>query len=219
MIVCHSRKFIFFSFPKTGSESVRDMFAEHNEEDVRQFRDVTSHDPFYSHMPPIEAKAVFDDRGLDFEAYFKFTVTRNPFPRMVSNYSMVMAVDGVEKLKRRLFIPQKSFPAWLEKTQTSGTGGGGRQHQKWRQFGTWSTRSWITGQDGVRLVDHVLRLEHLSDELPPIFEQVGIPQPQAITHKNRRVKKDWRSYYNDQARATVQKRYADDLSTYGYTFH
>lgn len=82
------------------------MFAEHSEEDVRQFRDVTSLDPSYSHMPPIEAKAVFDDRGLDFEAYFKFTVTRNPFPRMVSNYSLATAA-----MAWSLWFPALALPA------------------------------------------------------------------------------------------------------------
>ncbi|SLN69257.1 sulfotransferase family 2 domain-containing protein [Roseisalinus antarcticus] len=218
MIVSHSRKIIFFSFPKTGSESVRDMLSEINEEPIHHFKDATPQSPYYSHMSPAEAQAEFEKRGLDYSGYFRFTVTRNPYPRLVSIYEMVMAVDGVEKLKRRIGLRQQGFADWLAATEPSGSGGGGRRHQRWRRFGTWSTAAWIAGRDGEVAVDRVLRLEYLADELPGVLRDLSLPRPETLTHKNRRVTRDWRSYYDDRSRALVAARYGDDLATYGYGF-
>ncbi|MEL6700597.1 MAG: sulfotransferase family 2 domain-containing protein, partial [Pseudomonadota bacterium] len=173
MIICHSRKFVFFSFPKTGSESVREMLADLNEETVTPYREATTDRPWYSHMSPAEAEAAFAARGWDIRDYFTFTVTRNPYARMVSIYEMVMAVDGFEKLKRRVGLRQRGFAPWLRATAPDGPGAGGRGHQRWRKFGTWSTRNWIAGQDGQPLVSKVLRLEHLATELPPVLERLG----------------------------------------------
>lgn len=218
MIVCHSRKFVFFSFPKTGSESLRAMLAPHAEEPVGPCRAATRARPFYSHMSPAEARAAFAARGLDLGGYTTFTITRNPFARMVSIYEMVMAVDGIEKLRRRAGLPRRPFGAWLASTRPDGRGAGGRWHQRWRKYGTWSTRAWISGEDGAPLVAHVLRLEHLAHDLPPLLARLGLEPPQAIAHRNRRVTTDWRRYYDAESRALVEARYGGDLQTYGYRF-
>ena len=41
MIICHSRRFIFFSNPKTGSETMRALLAPFAEEPVVAYRDRT----------------------------------------------------------------------------------------------------------------------------------------------------------------------------------
>lgn len=217
MIVSHSKRFVFFSFPKTGSESVREMLADLNEETVTPYREATAQNPFYSHMSPAEAQAAFAARGRDLTDYMTFTVTRNPFARLVSIYEMVMAVDGLEKLKRRVGLPQKSFSVWLAGTQPDGPGGGGRPHQRWRKFGTWSTQAWISDDQGNCLVDHVLRLEHLVEELPPVLDKLGLPAPRKIVHKNKRVSTDWRKYYDETAQRCIEDRYGTDLQRYHYT--
>jgi len=216
VIISHERKFIFFSFPKTGSESVREMFADLNEETVTPYKDATTDRPWYSHMSPAAAEAAFAARGWDIRDYFTFTVTRNPYARMVSIYEMVMSVDGIERLKQRIGFGRRSFGDWLEATSPNGAGAGGRTHQRWRKFGTWSTEAWCAGADGAPLVSKVLRLEHLADELPEICTQLGVAAPQQMTHKNRRVSKDWRDYYDARSHAIVTERYANDIAAYGY---
>jgi hypothetical protein len=218
MIICHSRKFVFFSFPKTGSESLRDMLSDLNEETVTSYSKATVASPWYSHMSPAEAKTAFAARGLNLGDYFTFTVTRNPYPRMVSIYEMVMAVDRSQRLWRGIGLPAKPFGKWLAGTQPGGAGGGGRNHDRWRKFGTWSTQNWISGHEGRPIVDKVLKLEHLSGDLPAVLKLLDVPVPETLVHKNRRVSSDWRSYYNTATRALVADRFAWDLDTYGYGF-
>ena len=88
MIISHSLKFIFFSNPKTGSESIRALLAPYQEEDVRPYWQHEDLNTFYPHMTPDEAKQAFVSRGLPFHDYFRFSFTRNPWARLVSLFEM-----------------------------------------------------------------------------------------------------------------------------------
>jgi len=210
MIICHSRKFIFFSNPKTGSESLRQMFAPWSEEPVRPWRHTTADDPFYPHMPPAEAAAALAARGLDISGYRTITCIRNPYDRLVSLYRMIRDVDGLWRMRRSLGLGTPSFPVWLRGTQPSGRGGGGRGHQRWRRYGTWSAQAWCAGR-----VDHVLRLEHLEADLQPVLGDLGLC-PGQLPHVNRRGRIDLSVWYDDALSRLVAERYAWDLAQFGY---
>lgn len=214
MIISHSRRLIVFSFPKTGSESLRALLAPLAEEPVLPWRQRSRLCPFYPHMPPREAAAAFRARGWDFDGYRRVTVVRNPYPRLVSLYRMICEVDGLWTLRRRLGLGVPSFGRWLAGTRPDGRGGGGRPHQRWRRFGAWSARSWIHDEDGRPLVTDVLRLEHLEAELPPVLSALDLSPPQNLPVLNAREPVAWESWYGDAERALVAARYAWDLETF-----
>jgi hypothetical protein len=210
MIICHSRRFIFFSNPKTGSESMRALLAPWSEERVLPYRERTAQTPFYPHMSPAEVEWTFDGLGLPFRAYTRFTVVRNPYPRLVSLYRMIGQVDGLWRLRRRLGLGQPDFADWLRGTRPAGSGGGGRAHQRWRRYAAWSAQDWCGDR-----VDHVLRLEHLDADLPPVLQSLGIA-PGRVPHLNSRADEDWAGYYDAGSIALVARRYAYDLDRFGY---
>lgn len=218
MIISHSKKFIFFSFPKTGSESVRELLSSYNEEPVLHFRQTNEAKPFYSHMTLAETDVVFAKRGLNIADYYTFTFVRNPYARLVSIYEMAMSVGKVNRVLRMLGAPKPSFHEWLEHTKPYGRGGGGKPSSKWRQYGTWSIENWIKNQEGDPAMDGILRLEHITTELPVIFDKIGVDLPKEIIHKNRRVSADYRTYYDDITKQIVKDRYAYDLEKFGYEF-
>ncbi|QDC11296.1 sulfotransferase family protein [Oceanicola sp. D3] len=218
VIISHSKKFIFFSNPKTGSESVRDMLNEYNEEPVGVYRTRSRETPFYSHMSPRDTQKVFRERGLNFDSYFKFTFVRNPYRRLVSLYEMIIEVDGVEKMKRRLGFQPVAFSRWLRGIDTKGHGGGGRRHQKWRQYGTWSIDAWEAGANGRPAVDEVIKLEDIKEKLPDLFQRIGVELRDSITHNNRRVAKDPLDYYKPKDIELVRQKYQSDLTRFRYEF-
>lgn len=217
MIISHTHRFIFFSNPKTGSESVRALLAPLNEEPVGPWRDRTTRHPFYAHMSPAEAQQSFADKNWPFEAYRRITCVRNPYPRLVSLYRMIADVDGVWALRRKMGLGQTSFARWLRDTQPLGPGGGGRMHQRWRRFGTWSAQAWTTDAKGTSLVTDILRLEHLETELPALLAQMNLPVASIIGHVNARPKTDWRRWYSTHSHALVAERYAWDLKRFNYS--
>jgi hypothetical protein len=210
MIICHSRRFILFSNPKTGSESLRHLFANWSEEEVVPYRHRTDPHQFYPHMPPAEAAAAFAQKGLNFGDYERVTMVRNPFDRLVSLYRMIAEVDGLWRLRRGFGLGQQSFPNWLASTRPDGRGGGGREHQRWRRFGTWSAEAWCAGK-----ITHVVRLEHLAQDLAPVLTALDLA-PGAMPHVNARPPIRLEDYYDPHSIALVRRRYASDLRTFGY---
>lgn len=207
MIISHRHRFIFFSMPKTGSESLRALFAPLQEEDVPDWRNRT---PFYSHMPPAEAQAAFAAKGWDFARYARISCMRNPYPRLVSLYRMIADVDGIWKLRRRCGLSDPPFSRWLRSTSPQGRGGGGRAHQRWRRYGTWSAAQWSGG-----LITHQVQLEHLAHDLPPVLRALNLPiEASALPHVNARPAQDWRRWYDPATAALVARRYAADLENY-----
>ncbi|MEO0437712.1 MAG: sulfotransferase family 2 domain-containing protein [Pseudomonadota bacterium] len=89
MVISHKHKFIFFSNPKTGSEWIRLLLQDLQEEEVRTFRERSHEYAFYSHMRPVEARAAFRKLELEFDDYYRFVCIRNPWARLVSLYEMI----------------------------------------------------------------------------------------------------------------------------------
>lgn len=217
MIISHTHRFVFFSNPKTGSESVRQMLLPYADEVVADYRKRTRARPFYAHMPPSEAEISFADVGWNFQEYETLTCVRNPFPRLVSLYEMIGQVDRLARLQDR-FFRRGSFTDWLVGSRPDGHGGGGWRHQRWRRFGAWSAQNWLHAPDGRCLVNHAIPLERLHQDLPILLARLGLPGNLRIPHANQRVKNDYRSYYTQNAVDLVHHRYAWDLKKFNYSF-
>lgn len=190
---------------------MRALFAPWSEEKIVDWRARTTDHPFYSHITPAETEVLFKSRGWPFESYVKFTSVRNPFPRLVSLYRMIGRVDGVWRLRRQIGLRDPAFASWLKGTQPNGSGGGGRPHQRWRRYGTWSAQHWCDGK-----IDHVLRLEYLEEDLDALLPRLGIAPSETVPHVNRTPSMDWVNFYNENSVALVSRRYAWDMQTFGY---
>ena len=215
MIISHRHKFIFFSFPKTGSESVRALLAPYNEVPILPWRDCGVRTPFYPHMPPEEVANAFAAKQWDFEAYRRITCTRNPYPRLVSLYRMICQVDGIWRLGAR-FGMRPGFERWLAHTRPDGTGGGGRAHQRWRRYGTWSAQRWSRDAGGRNLITDMLQLETANDTLPKLLQDLGLP-PAALPRLNHRPATDWAVWFNQRTSGLVAQRYAWDMENLNYS--
>ena len=210
MIICHSRRFVVFSNPKTGSETLRHIFAPWNEETIVPYRDRTPLTPYYPHMSPAELAAEFATRGSNLDAYMRISVVRNPFARLVSLYRMIGTVDRVWRLRRSCGLGLPDFGRWVQSTAPNGRGGGGREHQRWRRFGTWSAQAWCGD-----LVTHTIRTEHMASDLAPILSALGIA-PSGMPRLNAQGDLDLADWYTPDLIQTVSCRYSSDLARFGY---
>jgi hypothetical protein len=211
MRISHKNKFIFFSNPKTGSESLREMLTPYSEVLDIPFNNITQDNPFYSHITPFEVQQIFLKKGLDFNNYYKIVCTRNPFNRLVSLYEMIYKKWPIKP----------PFFWWLKRTQTSGFGGNGKNHERWRRYGTYSLKNYISDSDGNILVDKIICLENFESDIPQLFQDLNIDLKTdfSIVKKNvRKRKKQVCDYYSEAAKQLVFKRYAWEIQTFNYTF-
>ncbi len=241
MRLSKKHQFIFFANPKTGSDSIRALLDPFSDVKSVTYREITDENPFYSHIRPVEVKAILDRWGWNYDEYFRFTFVRNPWGKLVSLYEMIRAVDrrsvrrrvsGLLDHSRRgrfskairsaLFASEHEpppFTEWLRTIQTDGAGAGGFEHQRWRRYAAYTLDNYVSDENGQWLVNEVIRLEHLHEELPAVLERVGIPTDSLnIPHRNARQHRPYQAYYDDESRELVRRLYASEIERFGYEF-
>lgn len=232
MIISHTHRFIFFSNPKTGSESIRKLLGPFQEEEVVPFWEHRDARRFYPHMTPSEARTAFEGHGLDFGNYFKFACIRNPWTRLVSLYEMDQARRGLLSKSRKVatrgldrVLKRKGdshFRRWLtiEERDAGAITDRANDVERWLIFGRYTLSEFVKDASGTELVDVVIRLESLRSELEPVLDQVGLEPELAssIPHVNVRAIQDYSSYYDAPSRDWVATRYAEEIDRFGYEF-
>lgn len=206
MRISHKYKFIFFANPKTGSESVREILAPYS--DIRAEYDgpiVSESNPFYNHMPPLELKNIFLAKGLNYDGYFKFTMVRNPWARLVSLYEMIYGYKSNRKSSlsikyikhktffayQKMFLIKPSFKEWLLTIDNKNRGAEGEKGQgtresffsknnpfpnkSWRIYGSYSIDNYIMDDSRNILVDKIIKLENIERDLIPILSKLNLP--------------------------------------------
>jgi len=211
MRISHKNKFIFFSNPKTGSESLREMLTPFSEVLDVSFKDKTIDHPYYSHISPQEMKTLFTEQGYNYDDYYKIVCIRNPFNRLVSLYEMIY----------RKWPVKPAFYNWLKSTNTDGKGGGGKNYDRWRMYGTYSLKNYISDGTGEILVDKIICLEKLDTEIPQLFNDLNIELPEdfkVVKTNVRARKKKVSDYYSEKSKQLVLERYAWEIEKFNYTF-
>jgi len=215
--ISHRYKFIFFSFPKCGSESVR--MAINPLSDIRGKNALraglgTDGQPRYpDHMRPVEVRNLFARNGWPFDEYFSFVTVRNPWSRLVSLYRMIQSFNKPH--------PIMPFSDWLLATRTDGHGGsvGIDPAQLWARYGAYSLDNFVCDEHGRRLVDQVFRMEDIH-HIPGELRRHGIPlDVDLMPRRNSRTPVDLDMYYRTPAlKAVVAARYAKDIAEFGYRY-
>jgi hypothetical protein len=210
MRISHRHKFVFFSSPKTGSESIRALLDPLS--DVRDvpLAQTTPAFPFYSHMRPIEMRAAFVRFGWRYDDYYRFVFARNPWTRLVSLYRYLLRADASVKL---------SFDDWLKASRPDGAGGGGHDSLRWLKYGTYSLYAFAGDGNGRLLVDDVFRLEDIA-EVPDRLRLRGIPLPPDahLPWKNKSEAASLAEYYTPELRDLVAERYAQEIERFRYNY-
>jgi hypothetical protein len=204
--ISHKYKFIFFSFPKTGSESVRAILDPYSDIKAVTQSKVTNDNPFYSHITPKETKQIFQEKGWNYDEYYKFTCVRNPYNRLISLYIM----------KYKIFSPAL-FAKWVTSLKPKS-----KQRGDWYKNGLISFHNFISDNDGTILVNDVIKLEEINTKLPQLLKGLGI-NIQYVPHVNKgaslpRKKQKPLILVDEETRKIIAQKYEWEIQKYGYTF-
>ena len=225
MIVSHSHRYIFIKSEKTAGTSLEAALSRHcRDRDVvtplgdywfnrgeggEWIHTSMNADGFSQHDPAAEVQRKVGPEVWN--AYFKFSITRNPWDRVVSNFSWEArnkpALRPVGRWYHALGVPFDEF----------------RETRKlFHRFvaGEWTTNDRFYVADGKLCVDFVLRYERLTDDFAEVCRRVGLP-PVELPHLKSGLRKGARSYaeyYDEASRALVAERHANDVRLFGYEF-
>lgn len=149
----------------------------------------------------------------EFNRYFKFTVVRNPFDRLVSAFHFLKKGGLNEKDQswaQRHLAAYEDFDSFVRGWLTRGRI---RTALHFRD-----QCSFLCVEDTRPAVDFIARLENLPEDFAVICQRLGIQATLQEANRNPSREKDYRGYYTPESRAIVEQVYADDLRVLGYTF-
>lgn len=225
MIISHTHKYIFIKSEKTAGTSIEAALSKHcgGEDMVTPLGDfwfnrnekgewihsAMNAEGFYQHDPAAEVKRKVPPRIWD--DYFKFSITRNPWDRVVSLYSWEARnkaeLKPHRRLPHRLGLP---FDAFRETVRL------------FREFvkGDWENNDRFYVMDGRLCVDFVIRYERLQQDLDEVCRRVRLPQLELPRLKAglRQAGHHVSEYYDDASREIVAERHRNDLRLFGYEF-
>lgn len=157
-----------------------------------------------------------------FQNYFKFSVVRNPWDRLVSEYNFQRNKDRPKKDKLHIFDERGAKRGFAEWVRVAFNDPCRYQPKDWAadvsaHIHRWSPQlDWIS-MNGRIAVDFVARLENINQDFQEIRNRIGLP-PATFPHSNAKWHRHYSHYYDPATRDLAAEYYARDIEAFGYRF-
>jgi hypothetical protein len=137
---------------------------------------------------------------------FTFTVVRNPWDKVVSQYHYRVQIN-----QTNLAIRTVPFVDWVKLTYGSQDP---FYYQNPKMF--MPQTDWITDLDGSVLVKRICRFENFSGDFAEVCNQLR--RPCELPHVRKSERGDYRMYYDDETTDIIGKWFSKDIESFGYKF-
>lgn len=204
-MISHSHQFIFIHIPRTGGTSISNSLSPFGiqHQGPRNFGSI-----YFKHATAMDLREMLGD---EFSSYFRFTVVRNPWDWVVSNFYFNGGLHRPYVRGSKIPLSGKQ-PPWVSVM------GFGPWLDWWLSVLEPTQMQMIADADGTLLVDEVLRFENLTEEhrrlakildlnLPPLPHLKSTPRPRA-----------YRDFFVSQTRKLVEDHFHREIRQFGYTF-
>ena len=211
MLISRSKKFLFIHIQKTAGRSFEAVLKE-------SIPDLESIMGTHDH-----ALWAREELGDEWSDYYKVAFVRNPWDRLVSWYTMikekgtmtwrkrVLGMRRYNDLTQYVLANSNSFEEFLYNCTDTIDDIDGRKSILYNQL------DYVADEDGSLIVDFVGRFENLNNDANIVFKELGLDNAK-LPHKNSSNHRNYRTYYTDQTREEVCRRYARDIKFFNYEF-
>jgi hypothetical protein len=232
MLVSHRNKFIFTKTSKTAGTSIESYYEpfcmpegdwqeSHLRDEYMSEAGIIGHRrpdsagrKYYNHMPASEIRNLLGRKIWD--AYFKFTVVRNPFSKLVSGWYYFHRRSGNVKSTLRSLIrdPVNAFPLVVFGKRDI------CEFRSWIQRGgqVFDRDKYLINDEVC--IDYFIQYEHLNDGIEYVNSELGIVNygRQLPTFKSgiRLNKNLTREFFDSKTENLVRKMYAWEFARFGY---
>jgi hypothetical protein len=225
MIISHSRRFIFIKSAKTAGTSLEAALSNYcggNDVvtplgDYEFNRDETGR---WVHLSMNAEGFEQHDWGVTirdkvgpavWNSYFKFSIARNPWDRVVSLFNWKARNDKSLKPKTGL-LGKIGLP--VDELR--------EVRRRFAEFvlGDWETNDRFYVIDDELCVDSIIRYESLADDTLGLCRRIGVPPIELPRLKSgfRPGQYHYSQYYDETTKAIVAERHRNDLRLFGYRF-
>tara|TARA_Y100001938_G_C7915828_1_gene341904 strand:+ start:50 stop:655 length:606 start_codon:yes stop_codon:yes gene_type:complete len=193
------KEFIFLHIPRTGGTSIESFLQPHVE-----FPDQETNHGQLKHYPLSKYYEVF---GKTPKPFYKFTVVRNPWDRMVSYYFHLNKEFNGAKFEKMLRLMGKNGVMigcnFSENIEGS----------LWYDFNSYY--HWMHELKNEKV--KAIRFENLQDDFNKVCEELDIEIGE-LPHINKTKKNHYSNYYNKRTKEMVEKAFSIDINTFGYKY-
>ena len=201
-------KSIFVHIPKTGGQSVEDLFLrlhgltwETRAPLLLRFNPDPSLGPErLAHLTANEYLAFNYVDETDFRSFFKFSFVRNPWSRLVSDYSY--------RQSSRFFSFKEFVTNRLPKRDS--------YSDSYRHI--MPQCEFLYDSNGQQMVDFIGKTENIEDDFSVVCERLGLSKLTLPHINSSGDKKHYSTYYDDELIELVGNIYAEDVKRFNYTF-
>ena len=218
-LISHKKQFIFIHINKAGGTSISSLLAEYEEwrplktifralERRYSSRKFKTFNCCGQTFVANHASAAMVRRALGSEKYsryYKFAIVRNPWDREVSRYFFARKTPAHHL---HALATQLDFGDFLRQRAERAIA---------RQIGGYQFKK-VSDNNGNLIVDTVVRIEHLENEIKPVFEAIGIDPDLQIPHLNRSNHNAYQKYYDNETVDLVSRFARDDIEHFDYRF-
>lgn len=184
-MIDHQRQLLFVHIARTGGTSIEAALIG---------RDWWEVDPPSKHLSASQTRRLYGDELWN--RYFKFSVVRNPWDRLVSMWATGWwEPDSSARDRTR-------FPEWVRNLQP-------HPHEHYQSLHYHEILD--------EPIDRVLRFEHLAADFERLLSDVGRPAV-SLPHCEGRSRESYQRYYDARTRDYVGEVFAEDIRRFGYQF-
>lgn len=207
-MISHARHCIFVHIPKTGGTSIEDAIwpKPRRGEDLWMGFIAPGRNKYQTGgLQHLLARQIRIEVGGDvFTRYFKFSIIRNPWDRVISQYSYLkQRPDLQDYFGVKADAPLAQYLAAISRSD---------HVQVMPQL------NFLRDGNGTMLVDLIGRFETLAQDAREIFRRIGIDDA-VMPHEAKSDRRSgYRDYYDDETRERVTELYAEDIAHFGYAF-
>ncbi len=163
------------------------------------------------HYRALQFKAISERH---FAKYFSFSITRNPWDRLVSAYSFVKqnGTKDVKPIANEIYASDyfDSFGTFVREWLV---------HQDLYECDCvfWPQHYYVCDDDLNLLVDYAGKLEKIDEALDYVGSKIGKKIDLMVMNKSIR-KSNYTDYYDDELIEIVSRLYAEDIKMFAYEF-
>lgn len=160
------------------------------------------------HWPAYKIREEFRKKGYKWSKYVKISTIRNPWSRIVSLFfygkRRHKSTDSNSQIRQNFtkFVKQE-VPKWQHGIRNR-----------------WNSYEMFHDREGKRIVDYIVRLEHLKEDLEPIMQK-HFPEMAPLDYDRRTNStehKHYSYYYTPETRDIVARIFKWEIRKFGYRF-
>ena len=193
-MISYNKKFIFIHINKTAGTAVEQSLLEYGDKRVEPKNDL-NFELTYKQSQHSNYKEYKEYLGSEYDNFFKFTVVRNPFDRVVSYY-----------LKNSINQNNLSFSDWVIDRYKN------KNFQDYKRMYSDYTH-WIDKDN----TDFILRFENLSSDFNILKQKLNI-DCELKYHNVNKNRLHYKEYYNEDTKEIITNHFKKELNTFNYKF-